>query len=519
MAIALSMLVLWNFVLLPPQVTAMELIERARVAEEAPLRVLSKASVQRMLQASRRVDGILQQQVEHEEVWDGVPGALHRVDARNTIVDELASAIPVPNCTGLSPLSAMMMRCLAADAGTQSRVVTQLLEPGSGFHQIAIDFVRPREGSPFTSIWHLRISDWQITKVDFHFFSYPQEVSYRVELLAQFVTEGAAVAATPRSEAVPSSKEELTPMAAFRTPKPKLTVTRLAVFQALQGLGVTPDDEIRIEDDAAGLRVEAIVPNDLRKWQIEQALHPLASVETLVYTYEDAAALPLRNHVDTMGGLPEQSSGSQPVTSVRGEGPLLQEALVEHFGGGEVGQEKVGFLSQIVLDATQDIAFKTRWLTRISAAFAPAHRQQLSREENVALRQLEEEIMREIAATHRGLGDRLRAELCPAMCNAMPLGTGRGDSFAQGSATTTGERSDVQTMLMAAIETEFVVLKTLFVDGGFSKHLKLAQENETLRASEAPSAIQSWLQQAEEVSARLETALKDDRPKRIQANR
>jgi hypothetical protein len=512
LALSLALLIFWSLVLTPPRLTAMEVIERARAAEQIPLQAVKNAQVQRLLQASRRIDGVIEQQLSHEEVWNGLPGSVRHVDHRNVLLQDLSNVLPVSECEGISPFSVRMMQCLAEHHATRSRVVSSMLDKSPERYQLAIDCARPERGHPFTSIWHLRVSDWQLVSVDFHFFTYPAEVSYRVELVTQFITEGRTEVAS-RSRAVAPTVSDTQPVVSQEAIRQSDQASlQLRMFLALQSMGLSPDDEIRMSWEDGTLRILAIVPDDLRKWQLEQQVAHIAGVDSTVYSYHDlteGVASTMAPQAEN-GPFPEKGEGNEK-SALRGEGPLLHDALLGHFGRGEQGEEAIARLSNLVLESTQSVGFQMRWLSRIRDTFPPAVRHSLSAEERISLELLEAEVLREIAAGHDGMSQGLRQAVCPTLCSsaaAKPLGAAGQESLSR----TIGDNEAREVRaLLSQLEEEFVVLKTLFVDRGFAEQRDTHQD--------AGTAILRWLETSQSVSRQLRVTLTSMKPEQVRATR
>lgn len=471
LAMTLSILLLWQLVLTPPELGAREMISRARIEEQRPLMGATKPVVQRTLRTTRRVAGIVEQDVEHVETWDGVPGHIRKATETNPLARELAATIPIPECSRFSPLSVGMMHCLAGTNTVEMRVLTPPRDLETEVYQLAMQSLRPAKGNPFVSVWTLRISDWHLTQVEFRFYTLPEDVEYRVEETAYRLVDG-----HPRvAESSPGSEVSIEEAPSISPPPTRMEYDpaeglniRLAVFRALHALELTPEDEIDISwHPGEPVKVSALVASAERKRNLENALAAIDGIALGVLSYEEASIL--AQAVELFPGASETevpAHVARNAAPLRSEGPLLLDELSEHFGGGDRGKELALGFGISLLEETQELHFQVRWMERMQKAFLPEERALLSPAAQIQLAQMESAIRAKLESRHTHLQLLVRSIICPRYCNtssADPHLRHPWRLYARdhASAVTSEE-------LALAMDREFALLKVLFVDREFT---------------------------------------------------
>lgn len=472
-AFVVTGVLLWQL-LTPAPLSAREFIERARISEVRPLAGVSHPMVQRTLRTTRRVAGIVRERIEHEELWEGAPGALTRVRDSAPVAREISASLPVSACAGLSPLSVEMMACLSAQRRTEALVITPPDNQSGAVYQLAIHHLQPDSGYPFTSLWTLRISDWRLIRVDYRFFSLPEEVDFVVEELASRVMEAPLLAAVPPpTQSAPAREAASHPQELAAHPSevtlPAQALHKAGLLLALHTLRLRPEDDVSLQTASDGVvEVRALLPGPERKQAFHDALGNLAGVRLHARTHTEAAeealaAMPILNAPAQPGFAPPDNA------PFRGEGPLLLEALSSRFGGNDAAKAKALAFGNTVLEAMQNLRFQAGWLERTRAVITDTEWHLLPAELQQRLSAMDQEIAGELAANHAALATLVAPVLCPPACGEPGATPSLGDAPAEFSlpGATPGIPQPPAEGPSELLEREFAWLKVLFVDRAY----------------------------------------------------
>ncbi|MCW5964477.1 MAG: zf-HC2 domain-containing protein [Bryobacterales bacterium] len=496
-------LLFWQLVLAPPGVSAREVIERAKVEEQRPVVHGASLRVERTLRATRRVAGVMEKQFDFQESRP-LSGSLPVMIELNPIVREIAASIPSADCARLDPLSVGMMDCLSKESNAALRVLNQPKDGEGGVYQVTIENLRPHDGNPFTSVWTLRLSDWRLTRVDFRFFHVPEDIEYGLEELAYRVVEAPLITTKLELARIPVPTQPETLMDP-RAEMERLIRNKADLFLALHALVLSPEDEvdIRFETDNP-IQVRVLVTEESRKQEFIETLAALDGVSATVLSYADAMDY-AHAQLDE-GHWPGAAQKAKPSAgAMRSEGPLLFDWVANHFGGGEHGRQAALSLGTSVLDQTHALQFRVRWLARLRAAFPAEQYTLLPEELSRQLASMETSLLAELSTRHELLQQQVRAVVCPGLCDSVPALSFSSDP----TPPTTGgipSQSEESANLVHSMESEFALLKVLFVDRGFAADSRAHSAED----SQVPphQEVQAWL----DASAQVAGSLKDSRP-------
>lgn len=466
-ALLTSSLLFWQLVLTPPGVSARELIERVRAEEQRPLLRVKNARVVRTLRTTRRVAGVVEQQIEHKETWQGTAGSLASIKEGNTLVREIVASIPSTDCARLDPLSAGMLACLSSESSAELRVLNHPKELEGGYYQVALDNLQPKQGNPFTSVWTLRLSDWRLTRVDFRFFQVPEDIEYGVEELDYRLINVPLITSAPEPAEVPTLPRTVASLQT-ESDTSRAVLNKADLFLTLHRLGLSPEDEIDIHFEIGKpIHVQVLVPAESRKQDFIEALAALDGVAASVASYADAMAFPHHQVGESQQQAIPSTARRPSAPPMRSHGPLLLDEVAAHFGGGEHGRKAALALGASVLDQTQTLQFQIHWLDRLRAAFSAEERRLLPAETLRQLSALETEWVEDTRVRHGLLQQQVQSVVCPDLCQKSQEVSASADLAWPSSEAMTPQRREGPAML-EAMKQEFTLLKVLLVDRGFT---------------------------------------------------
>jgi predicted anti-sigma-YlaC factor YlaD len=379
---------------------------------------------------------------------------------------EIQGVLPEVACRRFVPLSLEMLDCLLDAEPASIQVRERDSEDGASRFVIELASLR-NDSPPLETRWTLRTADWQLSTVEYRTVRDQRETVYRIE------EESANLVPLPRPAIELSKAIELTRMVPQPTLPARLPVTvvdesdsgearrpgiRLRVFEAIDAFNPALDEDLQLAEDPTGVTtVSGIVPNADRKAQLESLLSAQAGVRSAVLTQSEAIAeafsLP-RAQPPSDTALPNdrETPDTLPGSAIRSQDPLLAAELDARFGSHAEGNAQALRFGAAVLEETQHLAFRARWLARLENAFSASDWHAMSPGERERFLALRAKWRQALQSRHQALRQWVNEILCPVSC----LDPAAGDAPA---ATLEWQ---------SALDAELALLKTMFVDGAFA---------------------------------------------------
>jgi hypothetical protein len=246
---------------------------------------------------------------------------------------------------------------------------------------------------------------------------------------------------------------------------------RLRVFEAIDEFDPALDEDLQLGEEPDGMTaISGIVPSADRKAQLESLLAAQSGVRATVLTQSEAIA----EAIASLGPQPvpnpdpqidRESPAAASGEAIRSEDPLLAGELAARFGSDDQGNALAMRFGAAVLEETQHLAFRARWLQRLETAFSARDWQALPAGERERLLALRAKWRSALRDRHHALQQRVAAILCPVPCP--DPGT---------SAALPADPAGLPESVPAEIphwkpllDEELALLKTMFVDGAFAQ--------------------------------------------------
>jgi anti-sigma factor RsiW len=495
-AILLVGMLVAHLVLSPRPVSARGLVDTARQRQQQIRQTHPTQVLQRNLRVTKTVSG----KAVGTEHWASqlTPHASQdELVSAGESAAEIQDALPRAACRLFVPLSLEMLDCLLDAQPASVHVQERESEDGAPRFVIELASVRPNL-SPLQTRWTLRGADWHLSMVEYRVAAEDRETIYRIE------EESAALVPLPIAP-LELSRVEPQPTISARVPAPPLQDLnfpdapqpgiRLRAFEAIDAFEPALDEDLQLEEEPDGVTtVSGIVPSPDRKAQLESLLATQPGIRITVRTQSEAIAEALA----FLGAQPASSPAPQndeeapaiaPGDAIRSQDPLLAAELATRFGSGEEGNALALRFGAAVLEETQDLAFRARWLERLENAFSAVDWQAMHAGERERFLALHAKWLGVLLDRHRALHQRVASILCPAPCPDLET------SHALPAHQTTGPASLPAEIPQwkPALDAEIALLKTMFVDGAFAP------------AGTAQQAKSRWVQTSQGTSQALES--------------
>lgn len=489
-----------HLLLSPRPVSARGLVDTARQHQQEFWQTHPAQALQRNLRVTITVSG----KAVATEHWASHlnPRASHEeLVSAGEIASEIQNALPHVACRMFVPLSLEMLDCLLDAEPASVHVLERESEGGAPRFVIEIASLQPNF-SPLESRWTLRSEDWHLGMVEYRIVRDQREMVYRIE------EESAALVPLPpppielsRVEPQPTlpARVPALPLQNSSSPDASQPGIRLRVFEAIDTFEPALDEDLQFEEETGGgTTVSGIVPRADRKAQLESLLAAHTGARSSVLTQSEAiaAALAALGPQSTSHPAPRNDREVPvipPGDAIRSQDPLLAPVLAERFGSDEDGNALALRFGAAVLEDTQHLAFRARWLERLENAFSVQDWQAMpavERERFLALRAKWRASLRD---RHQSLRQRVAAMICPSPCP--DPGTTAAPS------ADSAERPDSLPAEIprwkSALDAEIALLKTMFVDGAFApagsaEQAKSHWRQTSLATSQALESPQPW---------------------------
>lgn len=495
-AILLVGMLVAHLLLSPRPVSARGLVDTARQRQLEFLQTHPTQVLQRKLRVTKSVAG----KAVGTEHWAShlSPQAIHEelVSAGESL-SVIQDAVPQAACRMYVPMSLEMLDCLL-DAEPAS-VQVQERETVDGAPRFVIELASLRRNlSPLETRWTIRGADWHLSTVEYRIAVEDRETTYRIEEESTDLVPLRAPAIELTS--VQPQPTVPTPLPAtlvqdLDSPEVQRAATRLRVYEAIDTFEPALDEDLQLEEGPAGIiAISGIVSGADRKAQLESLLAAQADVRVNVVTQNEAIAQAL-----ALSGTPfppepaprkdREAPGAASGEAIRSQDPLLAAELAARFGNDEEGNALALRFGAAVLEETQHLAFRARWLERLENAFTADDWQAMNTGERERFLALRAKWRGALVDRHQALRRQVDAILCPVPC---PDGD-NSNTLPQYQAGLTASVPVNIPGWKPALDAEMALLKTMFVDGAFAP------------AGTAQQAKSRWLHTSQATSQALES--------------